>query len=398
MKFYILWSVAVFIFGTIALGDSVTGIKTSLDPIKLQTVDDIKRREQAFTPIYSFYKDATLSRVVQLIEKEYGSWVYYFIEDPDDNFQANNPMNDEPSIMSAAVSLFLDEKDVNLEGTLDNRCSAITGFFSEDCEYRPATTNFTNAYSLANPLDKIKAGLISGVHQIEAGSADVPLVTLKQKKGVKFANEMNSPYLLNAIVDKKFSSNSFVHHDFSNETLSTTDQRHLYEAPVVDYFTRALEKSGVKSLDATIVFLSRGNAPYVAIYPDFTPYVPIPQPILYISFDATQKELDQMIETEAPRVYAYNKLFSKNLLPQVQDLESVLSRYPKLENRIAVLEKGVEEHNKHEFLKEVFLDATYASLWGGLGATAILMMNPVLLFDTMLAAVCTSQPDGTCDD
>ncbi len=376
----IIWLFCFVLLNPLAKADDVitqnnVGLKTTLDPLRIQTIEDIKKRDQTLEPVFKLYSTATIARGVQALESAYGLNAYYYVCSTDGYSQKRNTLANKQSVMAAIVPYFLHYRTLSdsYAGLLEVEYIG-EGYWKKAMLY-PALE--------PTPLSGIDPSLISGSQSIDVTFSDVQLTALNKKSSKISGVGYHYPFLLGALIEDKSFNDVIAFGEFHHKALFSTDQRPLFEAPVIFNLEEALKKSEIKSFDATIVFMSSDlGSPYKAVYPDFTPLAPIPQPIIYISFNATPQDLAEMIDREAPRVFAYDTLFSKNLLPEVADIDSALAKYPKLEEQIRQLDKEVRSFNKHQIVKEAFLDFAYTA-----GLTSVLFASPpagIMLLDSFM--------------
>jgi hypothetical protein len=125
---------------------------------------------------------------------------------------------------------------------------------------------------------------------------------------------------------------------------------------------------------------------YQVVYPSFSRLAPIPQPVIYLNMNASKEEILEMLAEHAPRIYAYNNAFERQVLPQVKDLNALLAKHP---NFLADVQKQagkVSNYNIGQALQQAFLTLSI-----GAGATVTLaamlaspFYYPILVKTTVL--------------
>jgi hypothetical protein len=316
------------------------------------TAAQIRKRDKLLKPIYDNYQNVNLSSVANVIEKAYGSNVFHYME------SGTLTLANKKSVMENAVRYYMgirslfDQADVNvipLKGTvqLTNRSS---GYYS----------------------DSSSANMTTVTGKLIQGNAD------KFEETTKF----RSPSILASKV-------SGIQNDFLgifdtsvSRALYTTSTSPLFSAPVMSEYLDAMKNLNLRGLDATINFVSdrlAGNKSYEVVYPHFSRIAPIPQPIIFISKDASYNDLVEMLETHAPRIFAYNRLFNASVLPSVKDINDLLTKYPNIMEEVRKVRGQVSRQNLVNAIQGAFLNLTYGVGAGVVGAAALLAA-PVSIF------------------
>lgn len=376
----------------------------NLDYLKL-TPNEIRKRDKKLKPIYDYYQQATLQKVLEQIENTFGSNIYVY------NDTAGASLKDKAGTMDSAV------------------------------------TYYTEGYSGNSAFVHIDPSIIG---PRETVSADGPnhLVRTTSDSYLDATSNVRSAFALEirgaCEVHRMWIS------DRNHQAVYSNLGNHLFEMPVMDRFISAMKDLNLKGLDATIVFTAgssitrgaggassstrytgcdtyrgydapppppappapeyqwvpeqdgKGNVVYdengqqvmvrieapapapavtKVVYPMFSHLAPIPQPIVYISKDASESDIAQMLQENAPKIYAYNQLFNKELLPQAEQIADALAKYPAIGAALAKANKTVSAANQRDALYHAFLSVSFGLMAAGMGAVSIYAMlnSPILM-------------------
>lgn len=319
----------------------------SLDHLKL-TPDEIRSRDTKPAPSLDVYQNATIAGAARSLKQVYGVSIYHY---------------DETSVPSLA----------DKERTMDS----IVRYY----------TRHVGAFDSANPVavpGKNTIDLIEGRYMYRASDEERTKRTIVGGR----------PFLLNTVVPEDERSRK------KGRPTSSIHQP-LFAASALVAFADAMRQSGLRGLDATVVFLDgdmrelRSKAiteewgfaeqsgpviPYRAIYPQNSRLAPIPHPILFISRSASQDDLAAMISAEAPQVYAYNQLFIAGILPSVQEIDAALAKYPKFSAELEARIGKAKAQVRRDKLHNAFMKLSYGLLVAGVGTVTIAgaIANPAL--------------------
>lgn len=216
---------------------------------------------------------------------------------------------------------------------------------------------------------------------IYTGSANVTVVKIKGSEKGKRRSSYESSLLVLKKRDFTKSPNfsvipGYYFQPFSYKVaqIESSLEAKLFEEPRIVELIDGLMRSKIKALDAKI-FLAAGEVskkvkvkcgadsircgyfeterieeerfPYLIVYPKFSVIAPVPAPIIYLSRYATISDITEMIRKEAPRIFAYNKLVDRNLIPRLEEINSILD-------------------DNSELVMNAFLEINYAIMDGGL--------------------------------
>lgn len=308
------------------------------------TAAQIRKRDKLLKPIYDNYQNVNLSSVANVIEKAYGSNVFHYMEN------GKLSLADKKSVMENAVRYYM----------------GISSLFDQaDASVIPlkGAVKLTNGYY---------DSFIQVTGKRIQGNAD------------KF-EETNNFYSPSILASKVMAyQNDFlgIFDTSVSRALYTTSTSPLFSAPVMSEYLDAMKNLNLRGLDATINFVSgrlAGNKPYEVVYPHFSRIAPIPQPIIFISKDATYTDLVEMLEVHAPRIFAHNRLFNANVLPSVKDINDLLTKYPNIMEEVRRVRGQVSRQNLVNAIQGAFLNLTYGVGAGVVGAAALLAA-PVSIF------------------
>jgi hypothetical protein len=335
----------------------------NLDYLKL-TPAEIAKRDQSLKPIYDYYQQATAQKVVEQIQSTFGINIYQYQATTNGLYKAN--LSDKVSTMDSAVRFFTG---------LDADQSP---FSSMDPTVLPGAGSITLSQAVLNT--KITTGDTSNFAPEENNPANFLIETYKESVGV-----------------------DHWYGDGTAEAVFSSLPDNLFEVPVLDRFLTGLKESNLKGLDAAVVFAAgsvtvagpadaNGNAttvslPYQVVYPAFSNLAPIPQPIVFISREASADDINGMLQTHAQKIYAYNQLFGMQVLPQANDVATELAKYPDVIASLKAANSAINEDNMKQKVYEGFLDVSFALVTAGLTAVTIHAMLASVVLRPILIAV-----------
>jgi hypothetical protein len=329
----------------------VQELNLSLDAMSL-TTKEISKRDKLLKPIYENYETVNLSSVANALETAYGMNIYHHMEGKDLD------LKNKKNVMENAVRYFVGGESL----------------FNQAAEGVLAYKNSVNVKKVDNYYSTSEFNPLS-----------VKLIEGNPKKWNE-TSTMKSPSLLasysekNAIRDAIFNSKVG-----TREALYTSTQNRLFTAPVMSDFLEAMKNLNLKAIDATVTFVNGSvkeagyDKPYKVVYPTFSKIAPIPQPVIFISSNATYSDLTQLLTEHAPKIFAYNKLFMANLLPSVNEINDLLIKYPNIIKEVEMKAGKVSRANMINAVQSAFLNVTYG--------TGVLLAAPVGLAAMAASAV-----------
>lgn len=335
----------------------------NLDYLKL-TPQQIQQRDKALKPIYDFYQQATAQKVVDQIQTTFGVNIYQYQSTENGLYQPT--LEDKVSTMDSAVRFYT---GVDAERS---------PFASMDPTVLPGAGSVKIRGGMLNA--KLTSDDTSDFHAEENNDATFLLETYKEVGWV-----------------------SHWYGDSHPEAVYSSLPDHLFEVPALDRFLTGLKQSNLKGLDATIVFTAgsvytpgptdeNGNAtsikiPYQVVYPAFSNLAPIPQPLVFISREASTDDVNEMLQQHAQKIYAYNQLFNMQILPQAADLASALAKYPEVSDALKRADATINDDNIQQKLYEGFLDVSFGLVTAGLTAVTLHAMLVSAALRPILIAV-----------
>jgi len=327
----------------------VSELNLSLDHMSL-TTQEIKKRDELLKPIYDNYESVNLSSVANAIEGAYGVNVYHHMNGKvlDLKNKKNVMENATRFFMGDTTSLF----DSAAEGVL---------------EFKGAVPLAKKDYYGNAVYTTMSAELIEG----------------NEKKFRKYVDISTPSVLATEVVEKNINDVFFRSKIGERRAVYTTTNARLFTAPVMNDFIEAMKNLNLKALDATVNFLNtdipNSTKTYKVIYPTYSKIAPIPQPVIFISKSASYGDIVEMLTEHAPKIYAYNKLLVKNLLPSVNDINDLLKKYPNLLKEVEKKVGQVKRENLVNAIQSAFLNVTYG--------TGVLLTAPIALGAMAASAV-----------
>ena len=106
---------------------------------------------------------------------------------------------------------------------------------------------------------------------------------------------------------------------------------------------------------------------------------PIPQPTIFVAEDANYQDIVEMLTENAPKIYAYNKLFNKNLLPSLNEINEILNKYPNIYEEVIRARGGVTRDNLINAIQSAFLNVTYGAAVGTATIATAVIAAPLSL-------------------
>lgn len=338
---------------------SASELKISLDYLKL-TPDEIKDRDEKLGPIYDFYRNATAEKLASSIEETFGSQVFRLMAVGDDH--NGTSLDDKRGVMDAAVFYYLGYSDQNL------------GFSNVDSRVLPRS-----------PLVYARNSDKEYTARKVSGNDDFP--DLKSEK---------CTFLLGSWDEKDSQSHEFMWWDWSSEVSAaySTLSDKAFEMPVIQSYFDAMIGMNLRALDAMVVFVGSlneasayvpsGNGGYYTdpkskawsvVYPRFNKLAPIPQPIVFIDSNATQADIEDLLVSQAPQIYAYNKLFNEQLLPTAADMAKLFKSVPALADLARAAAAENKQMKLEEAVNDAYLKVSYAILTGIFTGNVIPLMS-----------------------
>lgn len=310
------------------------------------TARQIRSRDRLLRPIYDNYQNVNLSSVANALERAYGINVFHYFAQP---------------------QLTLGTK----KGVMENAVRYYVGMESLFNTADPSVMPFKKAVKISGQNDYY--GMPSITAKLVAGNP----------KKWNPTSDIRSPSILASSIASEQLDFLGMFDTGTRRALYSTTQAPLFNAPVMSDFLDAMKNLNLRGLDATIVFANggvgltdeyggRAYGKYQVVYPHFSRLAPVPQPVIYLSSTATYNDIVEMLETHAPRIFAYNRLFTKNLLPSISDLNALLSRYPNILAEVQRARGHVNRQNLLNAIQSAFLKVTYGVGVGVVGAAALL--------------------------
>ena len=318
----------------------------NLDYLKLTPEEVTKRDNTIATDLSKFYDSATESRYAQLLEKNFGIQIYHKVD----------TLAYSPSLS-------------NFTGIMDSIIRYYTGFESE------------------SPFNGASEDVIPKKQILSCNYNKSDAFMLQTWMHYEYETDRHGYYK-----DDK-NGNRIV----KNSSVQTNTDLPIFKVPVFDRFLKAMTESHLKGLDATVVFMNgklcvkeegdtnSHGSDILVTYPEFSDLAPIPHPIIFVSSTAKQDEILSLINTQAPLIYAYNKLFEQRVLPTVDEMGRVLSKFPET---LKVVEESIRKSNQENSrlaearvrrkVFNLFLKANYVSLTLAAGPLSLLQLvaNP----------------------
>jgi hypothetical protein len=349
------------------------GSNFNLDYLKL-TPDDIRNRDEALKPIYQFYQEVTVSKVIQKLEDIYGLSIF--------EYSNLHPLTlkDKKNVMASAIFYFT---------------KVVSGEWSSTDIF-----DSNGILSQGTPFEHIDSDILPGKASVNLKVSQVHYVKITGGKEFETQFDRPWPFAISTIADANSSEHDWLglgivdFNTHSHALYSSTTIR-LFELPVMDRFLSAMKDSNLKALDATIVFGNLENQnlesePYQVIYPEYSALAPIPQPIVYVNTKASKEDLADLLQTQAPQIYAYNQLFMKQILPSADDLDQALKQYPALMASVAQAKKEVDRARLKDALKNAFLYVSYGIMTGAVAGVAAPVALVAALASPILAPLIIS--------
>lgn len=348
-------------------------LNLGLDHMTL-TARQIRERDRKLKPIYDNYQTINLSSVANAVERAYATNIYHHRSQPE------LTLGDKKGVMENAVRFYMGTE------SLFNTAEDSVIPYRADVKVivdRPGSSGY---YYSSHGSDNRLFNVIEG--KLVQGDAN------------KFDATLNIPSPSILVTSRSEQATEFLYmRTGTRRALYTTTTNQLFTAPVMSDFLEAMKQLNLRGLDATVNFVNGdvakegpvtrdyyGNssrsstaAKYRVIYPHFSRLAPIPHPVIFISDSATLPDLVEMLEQHAPRIHAYNKLFNMSVLPSVQDINTLLSRYPNILEEVRKAKGEVSRQNVVNAIQSAFLTMTYGVGAGVLGAAA-LIAAPVSIY------------------
>lgn len=311
------------------------------------TAAQIRKRDKLLKPIYDNYRNVNLSSVANALEKAYGMNIYSYVE-------GQTPaLSDKKGVMANAVLFYMTG----------------TGEFSSAADtvipFRAGVrlTKCGDYYGCRNGMVEVTGKKIAGGDRF-GGTTSIYSPSILASSVSEYQNDFLG--MFNTSVSR---------------AMYTTTQDPLFSAPVMSDFLEAMKNLNLRGLDATVNFtpgdLSTGATQVV--YPHFSKIAPIPQPVIFISKNASYQEIEDTLRAHAPRIYAYNKLFNASVLPSVKDINDLLAKYPNILAEVQKVRGNVSRQNLINAIQGAFLNVTYG-VGAGLVGAAALLTAPVSIF------------------
>ncbi len=330
--------------------------KLNIEYLKL-TPKEIDARERIINKQLQDYDKLTIGRVANLLEKTYG--IYVFNEEQlNGSTICPDSLNNKKNVMRAAVHNIVDGS----------------------CQFAAYDTRFN--------LDKNKVS-VSGRNSIYGSKVS----------GTDYAGDIDSSFLF--VTNKRVYS-KFLHNDVG---LTSSGENHVGKYPVVLDFLEGMRASNLKALDATVIFLNSTSATIslgatiqkdyygrnvntdqtssvdvVTMFPESNKLVPVPQPIIFITKDATPALIEETLIADAPLIFAFNKAVSSGVLPSSADLSDAVAKFPELSKRVEALASQVGREAAMQKTKKAFLMTLFVTGAIVTAPVAIVgvMANPLL--------------------
>lgn len=318
----------------------VKELNLSLDAMSL-TTSEIKKRDRLLSPIYSNYETVNISSVANAIESAYGMNVYHHMDGK------VLDLKNKKNVMENAARYF-----IGAESLFNQAADGVLG-------YKNSVNIKNRGYYNNGDFNALSVKLIEGN---------------PKKWNAEF--NISTPSLLTSVVRTgRIEDVLFRSKIGTREALYTSAQNRLFTAPVMSDFLEAMKSLNIKAIDATVMFVNGSikedslEKPYKVIYPTFSKIAPVPQPVIYISSNATYSDISQLLNEHAPKIYAYNKLFMKNLLPSVNEINDLLIKYPNILKEVEEKAGKVSRANMINAVQSAFLNVTYG--------TGVLLAAPI---------------------
>lgn len=385
-----LLTIAATAFARPALPPSLTYLQL--------TPQEVSQREKNLAPLYNDYATTNVAKLAGALEDNYKINVYHHVVGGDWTAEA---LNSKAGIMAAAVQYAIRDNQIrDDEGSTSLYASYgfKAGFLFD--RISPVELGFKGRI-LLDDLMPSDLSFYSG----DAKHAGRPLAN--SPFSITSEVMMNSYVAMSGWDPAKILSLGLVKHPFggfdtNSFTLFTSESLLGVERPAIKRFLFALRDKQIRALDATVVFVnthrlrvvdtdSTGHlfapmAPYAVVYPGFSRVAPIPQPIIFISEDATDADLAQMIDTEAPLIFAYNKLFDMQIMPGEAQFEASLAKVSSQSPLVANLVRQVGSANAREASRRAFLSLAYGVLTTGAAPVQIGKAGAMLAANTVATA------------
>jgi hypothetical protein len=319
----------------------VEELNLSLDVMAL-TTKEISKRDKLLKPIYENYETVNLSSVANALESAYGMNIYHHM------IEKSLDLKNKKNVMENAVRYF-----VGSESLFNQAAEGVLAYGNS------VNVKANDNYYGTNDFRPLELKLIEGNPKKWNPTINVNSPSLLTTKAVK-----------STIQDVLFGSKIG-----TREALFTSTQNRLFTAPVMSDFLEAMKNLNLKAIDATVTFVNgtvvegQYSVPYKVVYPTFSKIAPIPQPVIFISSNATYSDITQLLTEHAPKIYAYNKLFMANLLPSVNEINDILIKYPNIIKEVEKKAGKVSRANMINAVQSAFLNVTYG--------TGVLLAAPV---------------------
>lgn len=353
MKRTIVWALALTLnFAATAQAQTTAPVELSmgLEHMSL-TAKQIRARDRLLKPIYSNYQNVNLSSVANALEKAYGINVFHYNETPE------LTLGNKKGVMESATRYYL-----GLTGLFDSADPSVMPYKSS------VRLNGQSSYS-GNQMPGLTVKLIEG-----------------NPSKWNETTTISSPSIMASMVAEQSTSFLGIVGTGTRRALYTSTKDPLFKAPVMSDFFDAMKNLNLRGLDATVVFANGDiegkrepygytitSAKYKIIYPHFSRLAPVPQPVIYLSSSANYYDIVEMLQEHAPQIFAYNRLFNKNLLPTINEMNQVLSRYPNIIAEVEKIKGRVDRQNLLNAIQSAFLNVTYGVGAGVVGAAALLV-------------------------
>lgn len=333
----------------------------SLDHLKLDA-KGIKARDRKLAPVYKSYQNHTLASVANALKQTFGINVYHHSGAKID-FNGNVSKS---TVMAAAVRFFMENRET-------------TDHWSRD--------TLNGEYFWQSPLRDTPEAELGYRDEVALVSYPEVLMRFLEGDGKFFKEEYRkrSPYALTSSPDTTTKDGWFF--DKKKHALFTTTNNGIFTVPGMTYFLEAMKELNLKGLDATVVFTTANitdenkAAPYRVVYPTFSYVAPIPQPVIFINASASKADAIKLLSEHAAQIYAYNKLFDREVLPKVSDLNDVLSQHPNFLEDVKKQAGDIKGKNIRAAVQHAFL-----SVAAGTGLALGAVVATPLTLAAMLAS------------
>jgi hypothetical protein len=346
-------------------------LNLGLDHMTL-TARQIRERDRLLKPIYDNYQTINLSSVANAVERAYATNIYHH------RSRAELTLGNKKGVMENAVRYYM-----GTESLFDTAEASVIPFRASVQPVRDNSGSSGYGSSKDRELfNTISAKLIEGSERHFNETVDIA-----------------SPSILATFQSEQETEFMYMRTGTRRAVYSTTTNQ-LFTAPVMSDFLEAMKQLNLRGLDSTVNFVNGdvsevtpgpvdrwGNPTrnvvmrlkYKVVYPHFSRLAPIPHPVIFISDSATISDMVELLENHAPRIHAYNKLFNLSVLPSVQDINSVLSRFPNILEEVRKIKGDVSRQNLVNAVQSAFLTMTYGVGAGVVGAAA-LIAAPVSIY------------------